>query len=122
MPDGHKESTQGNDLLVTRLSVMDPQSFYPAFTQDLVGLTIPIDLDIRRLLHPLLHDLRGTHLIAAYQHMHVGSQLGKIQGLFCRRITGAHDGDFLVPEKESVTDRTGADPISVQPLLAFQAK
>ncbi len=65
---------------------------------------------------------RGPHLVAADKHMYIGSQFGQVQRFFGGGVSCTDDGDFLAPEKEPIAYRTGADPIAIQSLFAFQAQ
>src|ERR1700761_7464488 len=122
MTDRHKESADGYYLFFAGLVIENAKPIHPALSQYLVGLAIPVNFYIRRLLHTLLHDARGPHLVAADQHMYIGSQFRQIQRFFGRSISRPHDGDFLPTEKESIAYCTGADPIAIQPLFALQAQ
>src|SRR5690349_16747132 len=79
-----------------------------------------MDLDLRVVVRPIDHDLRGPERIAAMEQMNLGCKAGQVRRLFEGRVAAADDRDLLVPEEEPVTGRTRGDAAPTESGLALE--
>ena len=85
---------------------------------------VEMDPDLRVVMRPLSHDLRGAEGVAAVHEVDGARKLGEIGRLLHGRVTAAHHDDRLVAEagQRAVADGTGAHAAVLVFLLARQAE
>ena len=68
------------------------------------------DGDTLVLLDALAHDVRGTEVVLAHDHVDLGRQACQVECLLAGGIATTADGDLLATVEEAVTGSTGRDP------------
>ena len=90
---------------------LDPR--HESLTDHFLGQSVPHDLDLRILRYPVLHRLRGAHLVSADQHDDLASEFREEGRLFARGVPSADYDELLVTEHRegAVAHRAGGDPL-----------
>ena len=57
----------------------------------------------------ILEDFLGSQAISSMNKMYFGAEVAEVQGLLHRCIATPHNGDFLVPIKETIASCASAD-------------
>ena len=62
----------------------------------------PVDGDVGVGFDALLHDVAGSHLVAADEEVYFFAEVGEVEGFFCGAISSSDDGDGLVSVEVAV--------------------
>src|SRR5690349_11691631 len=122
MTNRDKKSIDGDRLLCTGFVIENANRRYMFFSNYFFGFGIPIDLYVRCLKNPLLHDLTCTHLMLTNKHMHRTGKFGEIQSFFGCSITCAHYSYLLSAKEKSIANSACAYTITIQTLFTLQSK
>ena len=81
---------------------------------------VEVDFDLRVVVGPLGHDLRGTQRVAAMHEVHRAGKLREIGCLLHGRVAAAHHHDRLIakPWQRAIADGAGTDAAVLELLLA----
>ena len=101
-----------------RLHVPDADTVDLLVSADLLDSVVPDHLDIRRLEHPVLHDLARAECVPAVDERHGLAEFREVQRIFHRGVPASDGRDIEALEKKPVTNRARAHALPLQPLLA----
>ena len=73
-----------------------------------------MELDLRIVHRPVLHDLGSAQGVPAVDHVDLGGELREESRLFHGGVAAADHGDLLAPEEEPIAGRAGGDAVPHQ--------
>ena len=91
-------------------------------TEHFLRIAVPQNLNLRIRKDLVLHSLRGAENVPPDNHINLGGQRRKIQGLLARSVSPAHYGDSPLPEEEAVTGSAGRHTGALVLLLRRKSK
>ncbi len=121
--NGVEEALHRQLLASAAAGIPEGDCFEPVATAGICHLAVPMHGDGGVGEHPIGHGATGPQLVAAHDQVHLAAVFGQINSLLTGGIAPTHHGQFGLTElgRGAVTDRTGADPLAPEALLAWQA-